>query len=41
LTSPAAETGPCKLANFGPETVYDPDQAQIAMFEMLEEAGGG
>lgn len=36
---PAAETRPCTLANFGPEIVYDPDQAQIAMFEMLEEAG--
>ena len=36
---PAAETRPCALANFGPEIVYDPDLAQIAMFEMLEEAG--
>ena len=36
---PAAETRPCTLANFGPEIVYDPDLAQIAMFEMLEEAG--
>jgi hypothetical protein len=39
LTPPAAETRPCSLANFGPEIVYDPDQAQVVMFEMLEEAG--
>ena len=36
---PAAETRPCTLDNFGPEIVYDPDLAQIAMFEMLDEAG--
>jgi hypothetical protein len=35
---PAAETRPCTLANFGPEIVYDPDMAQVLMFEMLEEA---
>jgi hypothetical protein len=36
---PAAETRPCTLENFGPEIVYDPDLAQVAMFEMLDEAG--
>lgn len=39
LDPPAAEVRPCTLANFGPEILYDPDAAQIAMFEMLEEAG--
>jgi hypothetical protein len=39
LSPPAAEKRPCTLANFGPEIVYDPDAAQIVMFEMLEEAG--
>ena len=38
LSPPAAETRPCTLANFGPEIVYDPDMAQVVMFEMLEEA---
>ena len=38
-TPPAAEKRPCTLENFGPEIVYDPDAAQVAMFEMLEEAG--
>jgi hypothetical protein len=38
LSPPAAETRPCTLANFGPEIVYDPDMAQVLMFEMLEEA---
>lgn len=35
---PAAEKRPCTLENFGPEILYDPDMAQITMFEMLEEA---
>ncbi|MDH4110033.1 MAG: FAD-dependent oxidoreductase [Gammaproteobacteria bacterium] len=39
LTPPAAETRPCTLENFGREIVYDPDMAQVVMFEMLEEAG--
>jgi hypothetical protein len=39
LSPPAAEKRPCTLANFGPEIVYDPDAAQVVMFEMLEEAG--
>jgi hypothetical protein len=39
MKPPAAETRPCTLANFGPEIVYDPDLAQVVMFEMLEEAG--
>lgn len=39
LSPPAAEKRPCTLANFGPEIVYDPDVAQVVMFEMLEEAG--
>ena len=39
LDPPAAEIRPSTLENFGPEIVYDPDMAQIAMFEMLEEAG--
>jgi FAD dependent oxidoreductase/FAD binding domain len=38
LSPPAAEKRPCTLANFGPEIVYDPDMAQVVMFEMLEEA---
>lgn len=36
---PAAEKRPCTLENFGPEIVYDPDLAQVAMYEMLDEAG--
>ena len=39
LDPPAAEIRPSTLENFGPEIVYDPDMAQIAMFGMLEEAG--
>jgi hypothetical protein len=39
LSPPAAEKRPCTLENFGPEIVYDPDAAQVVMFEMLEEAG--
>ena len=39
LAPPAAEKRPCTLENFGPEIVYDPDLAQITMFEMLDEAG--
>jgi len=39
MTPPAAETRPCTLENFGREIVYDPDVAQVVMFEMLEEAG--
>jgi FAD dependent oxidoreductase len=39
LSPPAAEKRPCTLANFGPEIVYDPELAQVAMFEMLDEAG--
>jgi len=39
MNPPAAATRPCTLANFGPEIVYDPDLAQVVMFEMLEEAG--
>lgn len=39
LAPPAAETRRCTLENFGREIVYDPDMAQVVMFEMLEEAG--
>lgn len=39
MKPPAAETRPCTLENFGPEIVYDPDLAQVLMFEMLDEAG--
>lgn len=39
LDPPAAEKRPCALENFGPEILYDPDMAQIVMFEMLDEAG--
>jgi len=39
MSPPAAETRPCTLENFGREIVYDPDMAQVVMFEMLEEAG--
>ncbi|MET1416147.1 FAD-dependent oxidoreductase [Roseibium sp. HPY-6] len=38
MEPPAAEKRPCTLANFGPEIVYDHDNATLTMFEMLEEA---
>lgn len=39
MQPPAAETRPCALENFGPEVLYDPDVATLAMVEMLEEVG--
>lgn len=39
LDPPAAEKRASTLDNFGAEIVYDPNMAQIVMFEMLEEAG--
>lgn len=39
MDPPAAEVRPCALDNFGPEIVYDPDIAQMTMFDMLEDAG--
>lgn len=39
LDPPAAELRASTLENFGAEIVYDPDMAQIEMFDMLDEAG--